>query len=161
MGDSAGAISAREGRWVEAPGRELLHAVRRRYPELKLVAENLGLITADVEALRAEFALPGMVVLQFAFDGSPDNPYLNHMQARRYRVHRHARQQHHARLVRKPRRRDPRAGVRLLRPSRREHAMDAGPPGHGIARRYRHHPLAGFPRARRPQPHEHARHHRG
>ncbi len=78
----AGATSAREGRWVEAPGRELLRAVRRRYPELKLVAENLGLITADVEALRAEFALPGMVVLQFAFDGSPDNPYLNHMHKR-------------------------------------------------------------------------------
>jgi 4-alpha-glucanotransferase len=78
----AGATSAREGRWVEAPGRALLHAVRRRYPELKLVAENLGLITADVEALRAEFALPGMVVLQFAFDGSPDNPYLNHMHKR-------------------------------------------------------------------------------
>jgi 4-alpha-glucanotransferase len=78
----AGAVSAREGHWVDAPGRELLQAVRHRYPALKLVAENLGLITADVEALRAEFALPGMVVLQFAFDGSPDNPYLNHMHKR-------------------------------------------------------------------------------
>lgn len=75
----AGAVSAREGHWVEAPGRELLQAVRRNYPELKLVAENLGSITAEVEALRGEFDLPGMVILQFAFDGNPDNPYLSHM----------------------------------------------------------------------------------
>jgi 4-alpha-glucanotransferase len=75
----ASAVSAREGHWVEAPGRELLQAVRRNYPELKLVAENLGSITAEVEALRKEFELPGMLILQFAFDGNPDNPYLNHM----------------------------------------------------------------------------------
>jgi 4-alpha-glucanotransferase len=75
----ASAVSAREGHWVEAPGRELLQAVRRSYPELKLVAENLGSITAEVEALRREFKLPGMLILQFAFDGNPDNPYLNHL----------------------------------------------------------------------------------
>ncbi|MDH5170850.1 MAG: 4-alpha-glucanotransferase [Gammaproteobacteria bacterium] len=75
----AGAVSAREGHWVEAPGRELLQAVRHHYPELKLVAENLGSITAEVEALRKEFRLPGMLILQFAFDGNPDNPYLSHM----------------------------------------------------------------------------------
>ncbi len=75
----ASATSAREGHWVEAPGRELLQAVRRRYPELKLVAENLGSITAEVEALRREFDLPGMLILQFAFDGNPENPYLSHL----------------------------------------------------------------------------------
>ena len=75
----AGAHSAREGHWVEAPGRELLQAVRTQYPELKLVAENLGSITAEVEALRREFDLPGMLILQFAFDGNPDNPYLSHL----------------------------------------------------------------------------------
>ena len=75
----AGATSAREGRWVEAPGRELLQAVRQQCPHLQLVAENLGSITPEVEALRQEFELPGMLILQFAFDGNPDNPYLNHM----------------------------------------------------------------------------------
>ncbi len=73
------ALSAREGHWVEAPGRELLQTVRTHYPELKLVAENLGSITAEVEALRREFDLPGMAILQFAFDGNPENPYLNHL----------------------------------------------------------------------------------
>jgi len=75
----AGATSAREGRWVAAPGEALLRAVRERLPGLCLVAENLGTISPEVEALRDEFALPGMVILQFAFDGNPDNPYLNHM----------------------------------------------------------------------------------
>lgn len=74
----AGAASAREGHWVAAPGRELLQAVRRECPELKLVAENLGSITEEVETLRREFGLPGMLILQFAFDGNPENPYLNH-----------------------------------------------------------------------------------
>ncbi len=74
----ASASSAREGRWVSAPGRALLTAVREHFPHLSLVAENLGTISPEVEALRAEFALPGMVVLQFAFDGNPENPYLNH-----------------------------------------------------------------------------------
>jgi len=72
------ATSAKEGKWVNAPGRELLQAVRSRYPELRLVAENLGTISAEVEALRHAFALPGMLILQFAFDGNPENPYLSH-----------------------------------------------------------------------------------
>jgi 4-alpha-glucanotransferase len=75
----AGAATAREGHWVTAPGRTLLQAVRRQCPNLMLVAENLGSITPEVEALRREFELPGMLILQFAFDGNPDNPYLNHM----------------------------------------------------------------------------------
>jgi 4-alpha-glucanotransferase len=58
-----------------------LTAVREHFPDLCLVAENLGTISPEVEALRAEFALPGMVVLQFAFDGNPENPYLNHRHA--------------------------------------------------------------------------------
>ncbi len=74
----AGATSAKEGHWVQAPGHELLQLVRDQYPQLCLVAENLGTISAEVEALRAEFSLPGMVILQFAFDGNPDNPYLSH-----------------------------------------------------------------------------------
>jgi 4-alpha-glucanotransferase len=79
----ASATSAKEGHWVHAPGRELLMAVRERYPDLCLVAENLGTISAEVEALREEFALPGMLILQFAFDGNPENPYLSHRHSQR------------------------------------------------------------------------------
>lgn len=68
------------GRWVPSPGANLLSALKgchfgSREP-LPLVAEDLGVITPDVEALRDRFGLPGMKVLQFAFDGYPDNPYL-------------------------------------------------------------------------------------
>jgi len=78
----ASATSAKEGHWVQAPGRALLQAVRKHYPDLCLVAENLGTISAEVEALREEFSLPGMLILQFAFDGNPENPYLSHRHAR-------------------------------------------------------------------------------
>lgn len=66
------------GRWVKAPGDELLQAIFREFPQLPLVAENLGIITPEVEALRERFHLPGMLILQFAFDGSPENPYVPH-----------------------------------------------------------------------------------
>jgi len=79
----ASATSAKEGKWVQAPGRELLQMVRKHYPDLCLVAENLGTISPEVEALRAEFDLPGMLILQFAFDGNPDNPYLSHRHQQR------------------------------------------------------------------------------
>ena len=72
----AGAADARGGQWRPTPGRELLTRLRAERGELPIVAEDLGLITADVTALLQEFALPGMRVLQFAFDGSPDNPHL-------------------------------------------------------------------------------------
>lgn len=68
----------RLGQWVQAPGRALLNSLFREHKNLPLVAENLGFITPEVEALRAEFRLPGMVVLQFAFDGNPENPHLPH-----------------------------------------------------------------------------------
>jgi 4-alpha-glucanotransferase len=72
----AGAVTARGGCWREAPGAALLAALRSAFGTLPLVAEDLGVITAEVRALRDEFQLPGMLILQFAFDGSPDNPYL-------------------------------------------------------------------------------------
>lgn len=72
----AGAPDARGGRWCPTPGRELLGRLREEWGTLPLVAEDLGLITEDVTALRKAFAVPGMRVLQFAFDGSPDNPHL-------------------------------------------------------------------------------------
>ncbi|MEZ5501472.1 MAG: 4-alpha-glucanotransferase [Halioglobus sp.] len=55
---AADATSAREGRWVAAPGRALLTAVREQFPDLCLVAENLGTISAEVEDLRRDFELP-------------------------------------------------------------------------------------------------------
>ena len=72
------AANARTGAWHAAPGRALLEALRRDWPDLPLVAEDLGDITEAVETLRREFGLPGMRVLQFAFDGSPGNPHLPH-----------------------------------------------------------------------------------
>jgi 4-alpha-glucanotransferase len=74
----AGAATARDGQWQPAPGHELLQALQRQYGEVPLVAEDLGLITPDVDELRRRFRLPGMRVLQFGFDGSPDNPHLPH-----------------------------------------------------------------------------------
>jgi 4-alpha-glucanotransferase len=74
----SGASTARDGRWCPAPGRELFEALRLDFPDLPLVAEDLGVITPDVEQLRVSFGLPGMRVLQFGFDGSPDNPHLPH-----------------------------------------------------------------------------------
>ena len=72
----AGARTAREGRWQPAPGVALLTALREACGALPVVAEDLGVITEDVVALRQAFGLPGMRVLQFGFDGSADNPHL-------------------------------------------------------------------------------------
>jgi 4-alpha-glucanotransferase len=70
---------ARLGRWVKAPGKAFLSACFNKYQTLPLVAENLGVITEEVEQLRHEFHLPGMLVLQFGFDGNEDNPHLPHL----------------------------------------------------------------------------------
>jgi len=66
------------GYWMPGPGDDFLTACFEELPDLPLVAENLGLISEDVEQLRHRFRLPGMTVLQFGFDGSPDNPHLLH-----------------------------------------------------------------------------------
>ncbi|WP_413324965.1 4-alpha-glucanotransferase [Synechococcus sp. MIT S9503] len=72
-----GDTTAMNGVWRRSPGRELLSCLRRDAGgRLPLVAEDLGVITPDVERLRDRFHLPGMKVLQFAFDGNPRNPYL-------------------------------------------------------------------------------------
>lgn len=74
----ADAPTAITGRWVPGPGAALFEAMRRALGGLPFIAEDLGLITPDVEALRDQFQLPGSRVLQFAFDGKADNPYLPH-----------------------------------------------------------------------------------
>ena len=68
--------TATHGRWVTAPGEALLGAIRNALGDVPIVAEDLGVITPDVEALRDRFGLPGMRVLQFAFSGESDNPHL-------------------------------------------------------------------------------------
>jgi 4-alpha-glucanotransferase len=72
----AGAPTARSGQWVPGPGAEFFTAVRTEIGGLPFIAEDLGLITPDVCALRDQFRVPGTRVLQFAFDGHLDNPYL-------------------------------------------------------------------------------------
>jgi 4-alpha-glucanotransferase len=71
-----GAATARAGQWVPGPGAEFFSVVQRELGGLPFIAEDLGLITQDVGALRDRFRLPGIRVLQFAFDGKSDNPHL-------------------------------------------------------------------------------------
>ncbi|MCD6289885.1 MAG: 4-alpha-glucanotransferase [Anaerolineae bacterium] len=74
----AGEETAVNGRWVDGPGKALFLAVRSALGDLPIIAEDLGLITPEVEALRDHLGFPGMRVLQFAFGGQADHPYLPH-----------------------------------------------------------------------------------
>ena len=68
--------TAQSGSWEPGPGADFFHAVNRELGGLPFIAEDLGYITPDVCALRDQFHLPGMRVLQFAFDGNSNNPHL-------------------------------------------------------------------------------------
>ncbi len=70
--------TAINGTWMPGPGKNLFNALSKEFPELPIIAEDLGVITPEVEQLRDTFKLPGMKILQFAFDSGPDNPYLPH-----------------------------------------------------------------------------------
>ena len=74
-GNSKSAIC---GKWINSPGKTLLNRLKKDHGTdyLPIIAEDLGVITPDVEKLRDNFELPGMKILQFAFDGQVDNPYL-------------------------------------------------------------------------------------
>jgi 4-alpha-glucanotransferase len=72
----AGATTAQTGQWVPGPGADFFNALKRELGVLPVIAEDLGLITPDVSTLRDAFQIPGTRVLQFAFDGSANNPYL-------------------------------------------------------------------------------------
>jgi 4-alpha-glucanotransferase len=67
--------TAVDGFWQDTPGDALLTVLRRRFPELTIVAEDLGVITKAVTELRRKFHMAGMSVLQFAFDTFEDNPH--------------------------------------------------------------------------------------
>ena len=70
--------TAINGHWVPGPGAELFNAIAHALGPLPIIAEDLGVITADVIALRKHFAFPGMRILQFAFDSDSANLYLPH-----------------------------------------------------------------------------------
>ena len=67
----AGAKTAENGKWIESPGADFFRKVREEFPDLEILAEDLGLITDKVRELRDEFGFPGMKVLQFAFERGP------------------------------------------------------------------------------------------
>lgn len=74
----ASSPGAQTGEWHAVPGSKLLGAIEREHPQMPFVAEDLGVITDDVNQLRDRFHLPGTRVLQFAFDSDAANPHLPH-----------------------------------------------------------------------------------
>ncbi|MDZ4719043.1 MAG: 4-alpha-glucanotransferase [Roseiflexaceae bacterium] len=74
----AGEDTAINGRWAPGPGGALFSALEQALGKLPIIAEDLGVITPDVEEIRDGFGLPGMKVLQFGFGGTGEDPYLPH-----------------------------------------------------------------------------------
>jgi len=72
------AEDAIQGKWIEAPGEELFMEVQKQLGTIPIIAEDLGVITPEVEALRDKFRFPGMKILQFAFGSDEENPHLPH-----------------------------------------------------------------------------------
>lgn len=70
--------TAEKGRWVPGPGANFFQTVRDRLGDLPIIAEDLGYITPDVIDIRDRFNLPGMKIIQFAFTGDPEEPFLPH-----------------------------------------------------------------------------------
>ena len=70
--------TAINGQWAKAPGKALLKAIKNAFEDLPLIAEDLGVITSEVDKLRTDFNLPGMKILQFAFGDTAENLYLPH-----------------------------------------------------------------------------------
>jgi 4-alpha-glucanotransferase len=73
-----GQETAINGEWIKAPGEELLQTIKNKLGDLFIIAEDLGLITEDVIELREKFNLPGMKILQFAFDSGEENDFMPH-----------------------------------------------------------------------------------
>jgi 4-alpha-glucanotransferase len=66
--------TALNGQWIKGPGAELFATLEREFGDLPIIAENLGVITPEVETIRAQFRFPGMAILQFAFGKDPQGP---------------------------------------------------------------------------------------
>ena len=73
-----GDATARNGHWVKGPGMDFIQTVQEKLPQLNMIAEDLGFLTEDVLALRDDSGLPGMKVLEFAFDSKDPSDYLPH-----------------------------------------------------------------------------------
>nr|MBF0223253.1 4-alpha-glucanotransferase [Desulfobulbaceae bacterium] len=71
-------LTAVKGRWVKGPGRQFFVDMGRDIKGISIIAEDLGIITADVRKLRDDLGFPGMKILQFAFDSDENNLYLPH-----------------------------------------------------------------------------------
>ncbi len=82
-----GEENAINGEWLQTPGEAFFNVLRDKLGKLPILAEDLGVITPDVEALRDQFEFPGMKVLQFAFGGGSDNPFLPFNYERNYVVY--------------------------------------------------------------------------
>ncbi len=74
--------TAINGAWQAGPGADFFNQIEQQLGDLALIAEDLGVITPAVEQLRDQFNLPGMKILQFAFDSGAKNPYLPHQHCR-------------------------------------------------------------------------------
>ncbi len=74
----AGLPTAEIGRWLPGPGADFFNVLRKELGNLPIIAEDLGEINPQVYLLRDQFDLPGMKILQFAFGGDPDDPFLPH-----------------------------------------------------------------------------------
>lgn len=82
-----GEETAIKGEWLKAPGEELFDAIKQKLGKLPVLAEDLGIITPEVEALRDKYEFPGMKVLQFAFGSDPGNPFLPFNYSRNFVVY--------------------------------------------------------------------------
>ncbi|MCB0187025.1 MAG: 4-alpha-glucanotransferase, partial [Caldilineaceae bacterium] len=83
----AGEETAINGQWVSGPGHDFFAVVKRELGELPIIAEDLGEITPDVIALRDDFGLPGMKILQFAFSTDASDKFLPHNYTRNFVVY--------------------------------------------------------------------------
>lgn len=77
-----GDATARNGQWLPGPGLDFINVLRTRLPKVKMIAEDLGLLTQDVHDLRDASGYPGMKVLEFAFDSDANCQYLPHTYCR-------------------------------------------------------------------------------
>ncbi len=77
-----GEETAKNGKWVDVPYEKFFAALKENFPSMPFWAENLGIITPDVEEVRKDYGLPGMLVLHFAFGNPADNPYAPHNHTR-------------------------------------------------------------------------------
>ncbi|MEA3444621.1 MAG: 4-alpha-glucanotransferase [Bacteroidota bacterium] len=82
-----GQETAINGEWLPCPGYELFASLKEEFGELPIIAEDLGVITDDVVAMRENFGFPGMKILQFAFDSDEDNDYLPHTYEKNFVVY--------------------------------------------------------------------------